>query len=72
MNRKQTAYAVFLDVQKAFDKAWLDAILYVLNKNGVHGKKLSIIKIQAAAQSIMSQTGNQEFKVIKMEAMWHW
>ena len=29
----KTAYVAFLDVQKAYDKAWLDAILYVLNKN---------------------------------------
>ena len=43
-NRKQTAYVVFLDVQKAYDKAWLDAILYVLNKNGVQGKNLNVIK----------------------------
>ena len=41
---KQTAYVVFLDVQKAYDKAWLNVILYVLMKNGVEGKNLSIIK----------------------------
>ena len=35
----KTAYVIFLDVQKAYDKDWLDAILYVLNKNGVDGKK---------------------------------
>ncbi len=34
----KTAYIVFLNVQKAYDKAWLDAILYVLHKNGVKGK----------------------------------
>ena len=28
-NKKLTAYVVFLDVQKAYDKAWLDAILYM-------------------------------------------
>ena len=43
-NRNQTAYVVFLDVQKAYDKAWLDAILYVLRKNGVEGKNLNIVK----------------------------
>jgi len=41
---KKTAYIVFLDVQKAYDKAWLDGILYALNKNGVNGKNLSLIK----------------------------
>ena len=40
----KTAYIIFLDVQKAFDKAWLDAILYALYQNGVEGKNLRIIK----------------------------
>ena len=31
---------IFLGVQKAYDKAWLDAILNVLNKNGMEGKNL--------------------------------
>ena len=30
--KKQTAYIIFLDVQKAYDKAWLDAIMYALQK----------------------------------------
>ena len=33
-----------LDVQKAYDKAWLDAIMYALHKNGVEGKNLRMIK----------------------------
>ena len=36
---KKTAYIIFLDVEKAYDKAWLNGILYVLNKSGVEGKK---------------------------------
>ncbi len=43
-NEKKTAYVIFLDVQKAYDKAWLDAILYVLNKNGLKGKNLQLVK----------------------------
>ena len=39
-----TAYIIFLDVQKAYDKAWLDAIIYTLHKNGVHDKNLRMIK----------------------------
>ena len=35
---------IFLDVQKAYDKAWLDAMLYALNTNGVGGKNLRMIK----------------------------
>ena len=37
--KKQTAYIIFLDVQKAYDKAWLDAIMYAILKHGVEGKK---------------------------------
>ena len=42
--RKQgmTAYVIFLDVKKAY-KAWLDAILYVLEKNGVSCKNWEMI-----------------------------
>ena len=42
--KKQPAYIIFLDVQKAYDKAWLDAIMYALLKNGVKGKNLRMIK----------------------------
>ena len=37
--RGKTAYMIILDVQKAYYKAWLDAILYALYRNGV-GKKI--------------------------------
>ena len=30
--RGKTAYVAFLDVQKAYDKAWLDAILYTMKR----------------------------------------
>ena len=43
-NRGKTAYVVFIDVQKAYDKAWLDAILYAMKKNGVKGKNLSLVR----------------------------
>ena len=39
-----TAYIIFLDVQKAYDKAWLNAILYGLNTNGNEGKYQRMIK----------------------------
>ena len=42
--KRHTAYIIFLDVQKAYDKAWLDAIIYTLDKNGVHDKNLRMIK----------------------------
>ena len=40
----KTAYVIFLDVQKVYDKAWLDAILYALHQNGIHGKNLRLTK----------------------------
>ena len=43
-NKGLTAYMIFLDVQKAYDKAWLDAISYALNNNGIQGKNLRKIK----------------------------
>ncbi len=41
---KKTAYLIFLDVQKAYDKAWLDAIMYVLGNNGLKGKNWEITR----------------------------
>ena len=43
-NERKTACIIFLDVQKAYDKAWLDAILYMLSKNGLKGKNLQLVK----------------------------
>jgi hypothetical protein len=43
-HQKKTVYLAFLDVTKAYDKAWLDGILYVLQKHGVKGNLLRIIK----------------------------
>ncbi len=42
--RRKPAHIVFLDVQKAYDKAWLDAILYVLDKNGLRGKNWELVR----------------------------
>ena len=41
---KKTAYIAFLDVTKAYDKAWLDAIMYVMNKEGTPLNMWKIIK----------------------------
>ena len=42
--RKKAAYIVFLDVTKAYDKAWLKAILHVMKKEGIDGPELLITK----------------------------
>jgi len=43
-NEKKAIYLTFLDVTKAYDKAWLDAIMYILDKNGIKGKLWLLIK----------------------------
>ena len=42
--RKQDLYVVFLDVTKAYDKAWLNAILYTMHNNGLTGRNWKILK----------------------------
>ena len=42
-NRKD-AYIAFLDVTKAYDKAWLDAILYVMHKEGTDLPTWKLVK----------------------------
>ena len=42
--RKKQLILVYLDVTKAYDKAWLDGIMYVLQKRGIKTKLWKIIK----------------------------
>ena len=42
--KKEDMHIAFLDVTKAYDKAWLNAILYALNRSGLSGKDLNIVK----------------------------
>ena len=42
--KKQKLILVFLDVTKAYDKAWNKAIMYALDSSGVKGKECSITK----------------------------
>jgi hypothetical protein len=43
-NIRKPAYITFLDVTKAYDKAWLDAILYGMYKEGTELAVWKIIK----------------------------
>ena len=43
--QKQPVYATFLDVTKAYDKAWIDAIMYVMNKRGIYSQIWAITKM---------------------------
>ena len=41
---KKQLILVYLDVTKAYDKAWLDAIMYVLQKRGIRTKLWKLVK----------------------------
>ena len=43
-SRGKTAYVISLDVQKIYDKAWLDDILCTMKKNGISGKHLEMMR----------------------------
>ena len=43
-NTKKEAYMAFLDVTKAYDKAWIDAIMYVMHKQGTPANVWKIIQ----------------------------
>ena len=42
--RKKTVYMAFLVVTKAYDKAWLDAVMYVMHKEGVTSPEWEVIR----------------------------
>ena len=42
--RKKTVYMAFLDVTKAYDKAWFHAIMYVMHKEGLTSPELEVIR----------------------------
>ena len=43
-NGNKPLYMVFLDVEKAYDKAWLDGIMYTLYNNGITDGHWALIK----------------------------
>ena len=43
-NRRKTAYAAFLDVTKAYDKAWLDGIMYAMHKRRFINTHWQVVK----------------------------
>ena len=44
IQEEKKAYVTFLDVTKAYNKAWLDGIMYVMRNNGLTGKDWKITK----------------------------
>ena len=43
-SKKKKLYIAFLDVTKAYDKAWLNAIMYTMHKSGLTGKNWRIAR----------------------------
>ena len=65
--KKQKPILVFLDVTKAYDKAWSKAIMYALDKSGIKGKGWTITKklngnLTARIQTNHGYTRNVEIK----------
>ena len=62
--KKGPVYATFIDVTKAYDKAWIDAILYVMYKRGINSKLWKTTKkinLKKTSQQPSTQsTGQQE------------
>ncbi len=42
--RKKPLHMAYLDVTKAYDKAWSDGIMYALHKNGLKGPLWNIVR----------------------------
>ena len=58
---------MFLGVKKAYDKDWLDTILYVLKKNGIEGKNWEMNKLLNTdlKANIMTRNGPTMERIIK-------
>jgi hypothetical protein len=65
--QKKPIYITFLDVTKAYDKAWLDAIMYVMHKEGLNSNLWSIIKQLNENLSAQVQTKYGPTRKIKIK-----
>ena len=66
---KTIAYIIFLDVQKAYDKAWLDAIMYALLKKRSRREKPKNDKknsTQTSLREYKQDTASQEESTSKI------
>ena len=64
---KKTVYMVFLDVTKAYDKAWLDAIMYVMHKEGLNTPEWDIIRKMNQNLTAKIQTQYGQTREIKIK-----
>ena len=65
--KKKPVYIVFLDVTKAYDKAWLSAILYVMHKQGLETPEWEIIKKLNENLTATIQTKHGDTREIKIK-----
>ena len=63
----KNVYIAFLDVTKAYDKAWADGIMYVLKKRGIDNKLWSTIKSLNEDLSAVVETKHGNTRTIKMK-----
>ena len=64
---KKPVYIVFLDVTKAYDKAWLDAIMYVMHKEGLDTPEWDIIRKLNDNLTARIQTKHGQTREIKIK-----
>ena len=64
---KKEVYMAFLDVTKAYDKAWADGIMYVMAKQGVSDKTWTIIKKLNEGLTAIAETKYGHTRKIKMK-----
>ena len=64
---KKEIYMAFLDVTKAYDKAWADGIMYVMAKQGVCNKIWTIIKKLNEGLTARAETKYGHTREIKMK-----
>ena len=64
--RRKPVYMAFLDVTKAYDKAWLDAIIFVMHKEGLTSPEWEVIRKmnEGITATIMTKYGmTREIKI---------
>ena len=60
-------YIAFLDISNAYDKAWLDAIMYVLWHSGIRGKIWRMTRNLSKDTRAQIRTKYRLSRIIKME-----
>ena len=67
LRNQKEAYIAFLDVTKAYDKAWADGIMYVLAKQGVYNKTWTTIRKLNEGLTAVAETKYGHTREIKMK-----